>query len=190
MIIKDRQKSRRVTIVLCVICALLQLMLSPNFALFNGRINFMLILAVCIAIRDGGERSVWFGFAAGLFFDLTSTGPIGLMALLLTVSCFLIGGQERNRISNGWNRALRLFAVTAAAVGLVYQIGILVYAGSLDLFDALILRFLPTLVLNCIAFLPFLAYLIHEASSGSSLSGVQGTKMKRSQLSKKAPRGL
>ena len=50
MQVTDRNARRRITVILAVVCCVLQLALAPNVGIGNGRINFMLVLAACIAL--------------------------------------------------------------------------------------------------------------------------------------------
>ena len=81
MQVADRNREARTTVVLAVACLVLQLALAPNLALGNGRANFALVFAACVALTKGGQRAVISGFVAGLVFDLSTTGPVGLMAV-------------------------------------------------------------------------------------------------------------
>ena len=73
-----------------VACILLHLALAPQIHLFGGAFNFMLVLTVSLAISLDSRTMVYVGFFSGLLYDLTTTGPVGLMSLLLAlVGCYL-----------------------------------------------------------------------------------------------------
>ncbi len=72
-------------------CLILQLALAPNISLAQGHINFALIFCALMALKIGGKTGTICGFCAGLLYDLSSTSPVGLMALLLTVMSYILG---------------------------------------------------------------------------------------------------
>ncbi|MCH3968250.1 MAG: rod shape-determining protein MreD [Atopobiaceae bacterium] len=169
MLVNDKNNDRRSFIILCVVCGVLQLALAPNVCIADGRANFALVLAACVAFGIGGGRGVVCGFAAGLFFDLATTGPIGLMALELTVFSFVAGSQERNRLSENPVVTFELFAAGALVVSLFYNL-CMVIVGQASIVDALVFRTLPTTLLTCLAFLPFLYLLSRGMGSSPRLS--------------------
>lgn len=165
MQVKDAGKDRRSTIVLAVICFLLQVMISPNVGMGYGRINFALVYAGVRALQGGGRGAVASGFVAGLLFDLLSTGPIGLMAGLLTLFSFGLGVEERNRFADGFVASLSAFGVGSLVVVLVYHLTMMLLGDASGIVDLLILRVLPTFALTFVAFLPF-AYVQVRKTSG------------------------
>lgn len=170
MQINDRTHDTRGLWVLAAVCALCQLAIAPNIALGNGRANFALVFAACIALSRGGSQSVVAGFFAGLFFDLSSTAPIGLMAFILTVCSYLLGGDGRNRMSGDFGPNVAVFTVSSLGCALAYSLAMLLVGSSSSIIDALVFRALPTAFLSVVAFLPF-AYYFSRLRSGSSLSG-------------------
>ncbi len=68
--------------VLAIVAAVLQVALAPQVSILGGRFNFMLAFAVAVALRGDATQAVYAGFFSGLFYDLTATVPIGLMALI------------------------------------------------------------------------------------------------------------
>lgn len=171
MQVADKNRDTRSTVVLAVICGVLQLALAPNLGLGNGRANFALIFSACMALHTGGTRGVVAGFAAGLFFDLSTTGPVGLMAFCLTVSSYLLGFEGRNRMSGDLAASLALFSAAALSVSLVYHLAMLLVGQASSIVDVLVFRTLPTAALTIAFFLPFAYYFSRMHVSGPSLSG-------------------
>ena len=85
MRLTDRNRDVHNIVLLAIVCLVLQLALAPNIALLQGHANFACIFAMLIALSIGGRTGTICGFVAGILYDLSSTSPIGLMALLLTV---------------------------------------------------------------------------------------------------------
>lgn len=174
MQVQDRNRTRRVTTALGIVCFVLQLALAPQLSLGNGHINFCLIYALCIALARGGSRGVVVGFCAGLVFDLSTTGPIGLMALLLTICSYVMGFEVRNRLAEDPESSYIQAAVACLAVSAAYSLTMLVMGETSGFLDALFLRALPTAVLTFVCFLPFAAFLSHKGRAGLGLSGSVG----------------
>lgn len=172
MQVNDTNRNRRGMLVLGLACLLLQLALAPNVGIGNGRINFALIYAALVALMVGGRTGVISGFFAGLVFDLSTTGPIGLMALLLTVMASVLGLEERNRLADGLPQTLTTFGVASLAVVFVYHLMMLFVGQATDLGDVLLLRTLPTFALTFVAFIPF-AYFLCRSSEGGSGGGLR-----------------
>ena len=156
---------------LAIICGVCQLALAPNIGLGNGRANFSLIFSACVALLVGGRRAVLAGFFAGLFFDLSTTGPVGLMAFCLTVSSFVLGLQERNRMSGDLMVTLALFAGATLGVSLVYHLAMLLVGKADSILDVLVFRTLPTTLLTIVFFVPFAYYFSRMHVSGTNLGG-------------------
>ena len=171
MQVADRNREPRSAAVLAVICGLAQLALAPNIGLGNGRANFALIFSACVALLVGGRRAVLVGFFAGLFFDLSTTGPLGLMAFCLTVSSFLLGLEERNRMSGDLAVTLALFCGADLGVSLVYHLAMLLVGQADSLLDVIVFRTLPTALLTAVFFVPFAYYFSRMHVSGSGLGG-------------------
>lgn len=170
MQVADKNRDRRDVAVLALVCAVLQLALAPNIALGNGRANFALIFTACIAFNVGGRKGVLAGFFAGLFFDLSTTGPIGLMAGCCATAAYLMGQDGRNRMSGELGASVVEFSVATLAVSLVYHLAMLMVGQSSSLIDVLFLRTLPTAALTIVAFLPFALVFSRSTGGGPSLS--------------------
>ena len=174
MQVADKTRDVRGTVILAVVCLVLQLALAPNIALGNGRANFALIFSACIALQAGGTRGVIAGFLAGLVFDLSSTAPIGLMAFCLSLAGYALSFVSRDAAGAEFGpRAIRA-ALGALAVSLVYHLAMLLVGEGGSFFDIVFLRTLPTALLTAVVTLPFLFFLSRLRSSGPSLGSGPG----------------
>lgn len=172
MQVADRNRDARTLAVLAVVCLVLQLALAPNVGLGNGRANFALVFALCVALQQGGRRAVIAGFAAGLVFDLSTTGPVGLMAFCLTVSSYVMGLGGRDRMSGDLASAATSAAACIVAVSLAYHLAMFLVGQASSLIDVVVFRTLPTALLTFVAFLPFAYYFSRVRSSGGSGLGI------------------
>ncbi|WP_291288730.1 hypothetical protein [Enorma sp.] len=156
----------QIVFILAVVAAVLQVALAPQISILGGRFNFMLAFALAIALRGDGAQAVYAGFFAGLFYDLTATVPVGLMALLTMLASFAlssIGGAGTSGFSGA---SLRLAAAGALAVSIVNGIVLVVLGAEGNLLISLG-HGLMTAILTSIACIPFLMV----AGTGSSLGG-------------------
>ena len=167
MQVADKNRDARAIALLAVVCAVLQLALAPNVGLGNGRANVALVFCALVALRVGGRTGVVAGFASGLFFDLSTTGPVGLMAFCLSVVGFVLGREERDRMVEGMGGLAVAFAACALGVSLVYHLAMLLVGQADSLVDVLVFRTLPTALLTLILFVP-LAWLFSRTRPASS----------------------
>lgn len=172
MQVANRNRETRATVVLAVLCFVLQLTLAPNVGLGNGRANFALVFTACYSLAHGAGRStVFVGFVSGLLFDLSSSGPIGLMSFCLALAGYALGLGMRDRMAGDFASSVVSVAVASVAVSLIYHLAMLLVGQTSSIIDALFLRTLPTALLTLVAFLPFAYYLSRVRSRGSSLGG-------------------
>lgn len=169
MRVADRNRDVRTTVILAVLCLVLQLALAPNIGLGNGRANFALVFTVCLSLSAGGSAAVIAGFVSGLLFDLSTTAPIGLMAFCLTVVGFALGSSARERVAGDLGTSVAYAAMASLAVAIVYHIAMLLVGRTDSIVDALFLRALPTALLTIVAFLPFAYYFACVRTHGSAL---------------------
>lgn len=166
MQINDTHKSKKGTIALAVGCFLLQVMLSPNIGLENGSINFAVVFAGICALNTGGRKAVVCGFVAGLIYDLLTTGPMGLMAGLLTVFSFALGYESRNRFADGFVATLSTFGVGSLAVIVAYNLTMSFLGVTNSIYDLVVLHTLPSFAMTFVAFLPFAYVQVKKGAKG------------------------
>lgn len=169
MLVNDTNKRRKTVALLAVICAVLQVGVAPHLAIANGHPNLALVFAGLVALQTGGTYGIVAGFCAGLFYDLVTTGPIGLMAGLLTALGYVVGLGERSRLTDDAAGSVRIFAAAAAAVELLYQLGLIIAGQGAGIADALLTRWLPSTLWDVIVFLPFCWVLSHRQAGTPQL---------------------
>ena len=107
---------------IAVACILLHLALAPQIHLFGGAFNFMLVLTVSLAISLDSRTMVYVGFFSGLLYDLTTTGPVGLMSLLLALVGYGVALVSRGLTSGVGMETLRVVIAAILGVNLIYSI--------------------------------------------------------------------
>lgn len=179
MQVKDKRRSWRGIAVLGIVCLVFQLALAPNISLGNGHANFALVFAAVVALTTGGGTGVVCGFLAGLIFDLSSTGPIGLMAFLLTAMAYPLGMEVRDRLAEDAYMTYLPVAVACLIVSFVYNLAMLLVGEASSVLDLIVFRTLPTALLTFVAYIPFALVLGHTRRAGGKRLGtpsVQGAR--------------
>jgi len=179
MQVKDRNKNRRSIGTLALVSLFCQLGLAPAIALASGHPNFAFVFAAVVALSIGGGTGVASAFVAGLVYDLSTTGPIGLMALLLTIAAYILGIEVRDRISEEPSMTLIPFSIAAFAVSLLYHLSMFLYGQADSLFGAIFFRTLPTTVLTILAYLPYLYFLGRTRQGGLRMGQGRGAHSSR-----------
>ena len=180
MQVNDTNRNKRSIGWLALLCLVLQLAVAPNMGIGNGRINFALIFAGIVALTIGGRTGVICGFLGGLVFDLSTTGPVGLMALLLTVASFVMGIEVRNRLVEDYAPSIVVFLIHCFIVSLVYHLAMFLVGQADSVYDVFVLRTLPTFILTSVAFIPFAYFYSRGRGNGPSLgTGGRGSHAKK-----------
>ncbi|WP_051353802.1 rod shape-determining protein MreD [Atopobium fossor] len=172
MQVNDNNKKRKALLIAAISCFVLQLAIVPNFGLFDGRINICMITAVFIALGIGGKTGVIAGFIAGLFFDLTTTGPVGLMAFELTLASYFIGMESRNKLIDGHGIVFQQFLIACVLVELIYALAMILTGHSTNILFAFGMHTIPAIVLDSLVFVAVL--LIFSSRMGGSAPSFSG----------------
>jgi rod shape-determining protein MreD len=84
--------SRVLLVVASVLTALLlQTTAIARLSIFGGRPDLVLLVVICFALADGPAEGMLVGFGAGLLTDLLSDHVLGLLALVLCVTGYVVG---------------------------------------------------------------------------------------------------
>jgi rod shape-determining protein MreD len=97
-----------------------QAALAPYLAIGDIVPNFFLLIVVTLALVEGPGWGAVSGFVAGLLFDLIGTGPVGPMALVLSVVGYATGTLQANLFAEGWLLPLTVLGIASITVELSY----------------------------------------------------------------------
>lgn len=144
---------------LLVIVTALQSSLVPQFRLFSGQPDFVLLIVIGWAVRARLEEAVFWAFAGGIMQDLLSIAPLGTSSMVLISMVFMID-LVRKQVYQV-NLLLVIGFVLAATI--LQQLTVtlilaLTGRGSYALFDVLSYVLLPQIFYNLVLLLP--VYLI------------------------------
>lgn len=171
MLVNDPAKTRRETIIVACVLALLQLALAPNVGIGSGRANLALVFVAYACFGGNAQTAPIYGFASGLFFDLATTGPIGLMALILTLVGWGLSLTGRSRISDDFGGSVAFFIPVAAAVSFIYAVVLMATGQVSSILEAFVFKALPEIFLNVLCFAILAAALSRFSGQSSRLGG-------------------
>jgi rod shape-determining protein MreD len=128
--------------------AILQATLAPYLAIGGVEPNFLLLAVVTLALTEGPVVGASAGFAAGLIFDLLGTGPVGAMALVLTVTGYLAGALQANLFAEGWRLPLSVLAAASLLSGVAYALVLQVLGEGGSFWSGVVTVVLPAALYN------------------------------------------
>lgn len=151
MIVRDASRNRRSALWLALVLLVLQLGFAPNIGILGGRANLALVFVGCTCLGGDARRAPVYGFVAGALYDLSGTGPLGLMALVLTLAGWALASLDRPSPADDLAGSLVLFVPLALGVALLCAL-VLLALGSSTFVDLVFMRALPGAVLDCLCF--------------------------------------
>ncbi|MDO4595720.1 MAG: rod shape-determining protein MreD [Coriobacteriaceae bacterium] len=169
MDVRDPSRARKAIIAVCAVSAFLQLALAPHISILGGTVNFMVVLALTTAPAFDVRSAVLIGFFAGLFYDLTSPVPVGLMSLVLTVACFAESTFSHGLGGDFSADSLRLILSAVVLVNMGYAVALFALGVETSLLEALLGHGLTCSVLDGLVVVPFLLFgSVSESKKGFS----------------------
>lgn len=152
-------------IAIALVCLILHLAFAPQLRPFGGTFNFMLVLTASMAISVDSRSMVYIGFFSGLVYDLTTTGPIGLMSLLLALVGYGVAMISRGLTSGVGMETLRVVIAAIFGVNMIYAVAMLLLGVESSVLTSIGVHGLASTVLDVLASVPFL--LMAGAQAGS-----------------------
>ncbi|MCL2756750.1 MAG: rod shape-determining protein MreD [Coriobacteriia bacterium] len=133
-----------------LLAVVLQLAIAPNIAIVSAVPNIIMIVTIIVALNNPATRSTIYGFILGFCYDLFSQGPIGVMALLLTVMSFALSAFNKDAFQSNW--IIELFAVVIALLlgELLHGIILVVIGYDSNILYSLVFRSLPSAIYEAI----------------------------------------
>lgn len=163
-------------VIVGVIALLAQIIVAPNIRIVGAVPDLVLVTVIIQALRLPQTPATVFGFASGLFFDLVSSGPFGLMTLILTLLSLVVSALTKGTFTEHWIMEL-LFVILATLFGeLLYGVALALVNPDLDFFGSLLSIVLPTTLYDAV-FGSVVLLIVHllkghsDYASGGSSSG-------------------
>jgi len=145
-----RQPHMGVTIVSILVAIILQLAVAPAITIFGVVPNFILVVAVITAMRNGPVRSTAIGFFLGLVFDLCSLGPFGAMTLVLTILTYAVSSLNMAGFTGSILIDMILMVAAIALGEFLVSVIYAVTGANPEFLLSLVQRVLPAIVYNII----------------------------------------
>ena len=132
-----------------VLAVLLQVLISPNIAIFHAMPNLLVVYTLIVAMVAPGSSHVVLAFCMGMISDLLGYGPVGAMPLLLMLAC-VAASRIHGAFANGTLFIpLVVLAVAILLIEFLYAFIAVGVAGTSPL-DAFVYRALPCTLYNCV----------------------------------------
>lgn len=105
------------------VAVLLQGVLAPAIAVWEIRPDFVFLVVLLIAFKEGAAGGALAGFVAGLFVDLNSAGALGVTSLTSALVAFAVGSvADRLMGANAATRIIVALLATLLRDQLVYLV--------------------------------------------------------------------
>lgn len=156
-----------------VIMLLLQLIVSPNIAIFNAQPQFVVVFCLIISMLLHSNGALIAIFVLGLMNDFCSIGPVGATPLVLIIMALILS-RLFAAFSNGTLFIpLILLFIASFLFELVYALIVVTSGEGVTFASAMIYRVLPTTLYDCalgLVMYPIFARLLvkDQATMGSA----------------------
>ena len=143
----------------------LQVGVAPHLGIGGVVPNFFLLVVVTLALVEGPNWGAAAGFAGGFLFDLAGTGPVGPMALVLTLVGYSAGLLSANLFAEGWLLPLTVLGIASITVGLSYGLVLLILGSAGGWWSSFFTVMLPEALYNValgLLFYPVLARFLRQ----------------------------
>ncbi|MDR3052910.1 MAG: rod shape-determining protein MreD [Coriobacteriales bacterium] len=161
-----------VIIITSFVAVVLQIMIAPNIAINDVVPNFMLVAVVLIAINHGTTPSCTAGFVLGLLYDLFAQGPLGVMALILTILAYSTSSLNKGMFANSWLIGLLTLVVAALFGELLHSVFLTVIGSETEFLKSLVIRTLPSMLYDAVLGLVLFPILARFGSRKKTEPGV------------------
>jgi rod shape-determining protein MreD len=137
-------------IIIGIIALLAQLIVAPNIRVANATPDLILIVTVVQAVRVRQTAATVFGFSMGFLLDLVSTGPFGLMTLILTVLSLVVSSINKGSFTDHIFVEIGLVILAAMFGELLYGVVQALVNPDIDFMGSLLFIVLPTFAYDAI----------------------------------------
>lgn len=172
------EKNNFVLIIGAIAAFVLQIALAPAISLFSAQPNFLLAYALVISIVIPTEAGPVLPFVLGLLYDLTGTGPVGGMALLLVVVCFIASRVFSLMDNDTLFMPLAIFVACALVIELCYGMLLMACGLAANPVEALLTRALPCALYDCAVGLVLYFIMVRLMAGGTQDRGLRTPKLR------------
>ena len=164
-----------------LVALLAQIIIAPNIRVASTVPDLVLIVVIIQAIRFPQAPATIFGFSLGLLFDLISSGPFGLMALILTLLSLVVSSLNKGTFTEHWVVELLLMVVASLFGELLYGVVTALVNPDLNFINSLFYIVLPTTLYDALLGLIILLIirLLGDRNRGSMRPGARPSHLGR-----------
>lgn len=172
------EKNNFVLVIGGIVAFVLQIALAPAISLFSAQPNFLLAYAIVVSIVIPNEAGPVLPFVMGLLYDLTGTGPVGGMALLLVITCFLASRVFSLMDNDTLFMPLAIFVACALVAELCYGMLLMACGLAANPVEALLTRALPCALYDCAVGLVLYFVMVRLLAGGTQDRGLRTPKLR------------
>ena len=162
---ETREARIRALLITGAAAVILQLVLAPSIAIASVVPNFIMVAVGIMALYTSATRSAISGFILGFCYDLFSQGPVGVMALILTVIGYALSTAKKDSFEGNIIVELLAFGIVMLLGEIVHGVVLAIIGYDLNVLYSLIFRSLPgalyEIVIGIVAFI-VLNYIINK----------------------------
>ena len=140
---ETRQVLIRTLVLSGFVAIILQLILAPNIAIASVVPNFVLVSVGVMAFYTNPTRAALQGFILGFCYDLFSQGPLGVMALILTVVGYAMSTVKKGSFEGNALIEFIAFAIVVALAEIIHGVVLAIIGYNSDILYTLVFRSLP-----------------------------------------------
>jgi len=142
------------------IAALLQAAVLPQFRVFEGQPDLVVIVVLAWAILDQGQEGLFWAFVGGLALDLFSGAPFGISSLALMLVAYVVSQANAQLYRVNVVPPILLTAAGAFAYHVLYLILLRFLVGYAVVWaEALLYVTLPSVIFDLLLIVPVLQVL-------------------------------
>lgn len=143
---KFKIKQIAVTVLVVVLCYLLQCTMFPRFALASIKPNLMIIVTASYGFMRGQKEGMFIGFLSGLLIDIQFGSIIGFYALIYMIAGYINGLFQQMYFNEDIKLPLILISVSEFIYGLIIYFLMFLMQGEFEFLYYLSHIIMPELI--------------------------------------------
>lgn len=144
------RRETNIAIIGAIVAVLLQIVLSPNIAIFSAMPNILIIYVLVVAMLMPGDAVFVIAFLMGLMSDLLGYGPVGALPFLLLIASFAAMRAIAVFDNDTLFVSLAILFILTLLVEFFYAAFVLSMSSSIGPIDAFLYRALPCTLYDCV----------------------------------------
>lgn len=129
--------------IIAIVVLLVQLIIAPYINIGYGMPNFVLCATIVLSLLDSRSPKYILFFLMGLIYDLSSSSPIGLMALTCLVISFILSLLNNIFENDSLGMQIALIVLGCFFGEFLYAILIIICSTDVSFPEAVLYRILP-----------------------------------------------